>query len=302
MDQHAYLPDLARITRVVDETSDVKTFELAFLDPQRAEGFTYRPGQFVEVSVFGVGEAPFGLSSTPTRPGSIMVTVRAVGAVTRALHALGPGEVVGVRGPLGNDFLSVLNGKPAPTGEGEENAAAEAPGNTPFAKRPLIVGGGIGLPPLRSLINYMLDRPQEFPALTILYGARTPGDRVYKAELAEWARRDNVQFLETVDVGDAEWTGRVGLVTELFKEVEFDPQQTVAFVCGPPIMIRFVIRELLERKVPPECIISTLERHMKCGIGKCGHCAIGHKYVCTDGPVFTYAAMQELHWQCGERP
>jgi NAD(P)H-flavin reductase len=288
MSQHAYLPDLARIQRVVDETSDVKTFELAFLDAERAEGFTYRPGQFVEVSVFGVGEAPFGLSSTPTRPGSIMVTVRAVGTVTRALHALGPGDLVGVRGPLGNDFLSVLNG-----GQGSP---------APLPKRPLIVGGGIGLPPLRSLINYMLDRPQEFPELTILYGARTPADRVYKAELAEWAQRDNVQFLETVDVGDAEWKGRVGLVTELFQEVEFDPQQTVAFVCGPPIMIHFVILELLERKVPPECIISTLERHMKCGIGKCGHCAIGHKYVCTDGPVFTYAAMQELHWQSGEQP
>jgi len=218
----------------------------------------------------------------------IQITVRAMGSVTQALHRLSVGDLVGVRGPLGNDFLSVAGG-----GQGEEGLKG---------KRPLFVGGGIGLPPLRSLINYLLDRREKYPEITILYGARTPGDRVYKSELKEWAAKERIEFLETVDVGDETWEGNVGLVTELFDQIEIDPENTVAFVCGPPIMIHFVILRLLELKVPEEAIISTLERHMKCGVGKCGHCAIGHKYVCTDGPVFSYAQLRELQWQSGERP
>ncbi|MFA4015770.1 MAG: hypothetical protein RUDDFDWM_000863 [Candidatus Fervidibacterota bacterium] len=285
MRKHLYEPMPARIIEVIDETPDVKTFTL-----QVEDGIVdYRPGQFAEVSVFGVGEAPFGISSSPTwtkRTGYIQVTVRAVGKVTRALHNLKVGEYVGVRAPLGNGF-------PVEKAEG---------------KRVIIVGGGIGLPPLRSLLNYMLDNRERFGKITVLYGARTPADMVFKRELAEWSTRPDVEYLDTVDIADEEWQRlgkRVGVVTTLFpildEQSPIEPHNTVAFICGPPIMIHFVILELEKRNVPPENIISTLERHMKCGVGKCGHCAIGHKYVCVDGPVFSWAEMKELEWMSAEK-
>lgn len=282
--RNLYEPMLARIVEIVDETPDVKTFTLEL----EGGAIEYRPGQFAEVSVFGVGEAPFGISSSPTwtkRTGYIQVTVRAVGRVTSALHQLKVGDYVGVRAPFGNGF-------PVERAEG---------------KRVIIVGGGIGLPPLRSLLNYMLDNRERFGKITLLYGARTPADRVYKRELDEWEKREDLEYLDTVDIADEEWQRlgkRVGVVTTLFpildEQSPIDPPNTVAFICGPPIMIHFVIIELEKRNVPDENIISTLERHMKCGVGKCGHCAIGHKYVCTDGPVFSWAEMKELEWMCAE--
>jgi len=261
-----YLPHLATIQNIVDETKDTRTFTLQFEDKQLRESFSFRPGQFVEVSVFGVGEVPIGLASNPNQKGKFDITVRAVGSVTSALHQKKVGDTLGIRGPLGNGF----------------------PFDEVKGMDILFVGGGIGLPPLRSLIEPMLDARQEFGRILILYGARTPGDRIYKSLLAEWAKREDVEFLETVDEGDEEWTGRVGVVTTLFKEIEVDPQKTVAFTCGPPIMIKFVIQDLLTMGFAEDRIISTLERYMKCGVGKCGHCAIGHKYVCVDGPVFSY--------------
>jgi len=280
MSTHLYEPDLARITRVIDETPDVKTFSLDWVESEARSGFRPLPGQFVEVSVLGVGEVPIGISSSYDREGEFDVTIRSVGSVTRRIHQNGPGDLVGIRGPLGNSFPFEL-----------------ARGRTP-----LFVAGGIGLPPLRSLIHYLLARPQEFPRLTILYGARTPSDMVYKDELERWRSNPAVDLHVTVDVGDAGWKGKVGLVTELFQDLTLDYRQVVPFVCGPPVMIHFVILRLLELGVPEERIISTLERHMKCGVGKCGHCAIGHCYVCTDGPVFSYAQIKELQWQCGENP
>lgn len=275
-----YVPDIARITEIKDETPDVKTFTLEWVDPGIREMFRPMPGQFVEVSVMGVGEAPIGISSIPDGDGRFQITVRAVGSVTRALHGKKPGDIIGIRGPLGNWF-------PAEMAKG---------------KIPLFVGGGIGLPPLRSLIRYMLAKPDEYPKMTVLYGARTPSDLVYKDELKEWKEEERVDLYLTVDVGDESWTGKVGLVTELFKDVAIDYKNAIAFVCGPPIMIHFVILNLLELGVPEDMIFSTLERHMKCGVRKCGHCAIGHKYVCADGPVFSYAQLKELAWQSGERP
>ncbi len=279
MAANLYAPDLARIREITTETSDVKTFALEWPGSAMREKFRALPGQFVEASVPGVGEAPFGISSSYDRDGAFDITVRAVGNVTRAMHALRPGDLLGIRGPLGNRF----------------------PWEIATGKTPLIVAGGIGLPPLRSLIHYMMARKREYPRLTILYGARTPSDLVYKEELVSWAKDPQIDLHITVDVGEEGWTGNVGLVTELFKEIRFDCRYAAAYVCGPPIMIHFVILKLLELGMPQDQIISTLERHMKCGVGKCGHCAIGHKYVCTDGPVFSYAQIRELEWQTGEK-
>jgi sulfhydrogenase subunit gamma (sulfur reductase) len=224
------------------------------------------------VSYFGVGEAPFCVSSSPTKTTAFDITVRSVGSVTRGLHSLNRNDIIGIRGPLGNNFpFEAVKGRDI-----------------------LFIGGGIGLPPLRSLIHYMLDNRNDYGEISILYGARTPSDRVYKNECVEWAKRDDINYLDTVDVGDSSWKGRVGVVTILFDEIKPDPERTTAFTCGPPIMIKFVIQGLLEMGFDPQNIITTLERYMKCGVGKCGHCAIGHKYVCVDGPVFSFAEIQRL--------
>ncbi len=266
-----YIPSTARVASIAEETPDVKTFALHSMDGA-GPGLAFLPGNFLEVSSFGMGEVPFCISSSPTKRDAFDITVRAVGSVTNALHTLKKNEVVGIRGPLGNSFpLEAVRGRDI-----------------------LFVGGGIGLAPLRSLINYMLDNREDYGGITILYGARTPADRVYKPELVQWFDREDLDFLETVDEGDAGWKGRVGVVTTLFKEIGVDPEKTTAFTCGPPIMIKFVIEGLLKMGLHPENIVTTLERYMKCGVGKCGHCAVGHKYICTDGPVFTYAEIRKL--------
>ena len=267
-----FLPDVASIVRVAEETPDTKTFALRFRDPENGNGFHFLPGQFVEMSVFGYGEAPFCIASSPTRPAMLEATVRRVGPLTGALHRLGSGDEVGIRGPFGNGF--------------DIEAAC--------GKNLLFVGGGIGLPPLRSLIWNVLDERDRFGRVTILYGARTPHDLVYKDELREWAERSDVEFRVTVDLAEQGWTGAVGVVPVLFDKVKLNPESTLAYVCGPPIMIRFVVRDLLKRGFKEEAIISTLERMMQCGIGKCNHCAIGHRYVCRDGPVFNCAEIREL--------
>ncbi len=264
-----FLPRLAEIAEVRDETVDTRTFRLRLRDGER---FAFRPGQFLELSVFGYGEAPFCLASSPTRDDGLETTVRRVGQLTNALHALGPGDEVGLRGPFGNGFdVEAARGRDL-----------------------LFVGGGIGLPPLRGLIGNVLDERERFGQVTILYGARTPGDLVYKDELRAWAGRGDVRVEVTVDHGDRSWEGHVGVVPTLFDKVALQPATTLAFVCGPPVMIHFVVQDLLGRGFLEEAIISTLERMMQCGVGKCNHCAIGHRYVCRDGPVFSYRQMREL--------
>jgi len=267
-----YLPYKTIIKDIKQETPDTKTFVLAFKDKKIQENFDYKPGQFVELSIYGAGEAPFGISTSPTQKGSFAITVRAVGRVTRALHKLEIGNEVGIRGPFGNGFpYSEVKGKDI-----------------------LFVGGGIGLPPLRSLIYYIFDNRGDYKNITILYGARTPEDLVYKDDLTQWGKRTDIKLMVTVDAASKDWEGNVGVVTTLFEQIQLDVPNTVAFVCGPPIMIKFVIRDLLKMGFLEENIISTLERYMKCGVGKCGHCAIGHKYVCIDGPVFNYRQIKNL--------
>lgn len=267
-----YLPHVATILGIRDETPDTKTYTLRLRDPHQHDAFGYLPGQFVELSVFGIGEAPFCFASSPTRRESFQTTVRRTGRLTDALHRLGTGEEVGIRGPCGNGFdLQGARGRDL-----------------------LFVAGGIGLPPLRGLIWNVLDEREQFGEVTILYGARTPADLVYKDELEVWAERADVSFHVTVDRGAPGWDGNVGMVPTLFEKVTLHPETTLAYVCGPPIMIKFVIQDLLMRGFAEEAVISTLERTMQCGVGKCNHCAIGHRTICRDGPVFSYRQMKEL--------
>ncbi len=267
-----FVPSIARIQAVRDETPDTKTFTLRFRRPQESAAFHFLPGQFVELSVFGQGEAPFCIASSPARAEFFETTVRRTGKLTDALHRMGPGAEVGIRGPFGNGFdLASARGKDL-----------------------LFVAGGIGLPPLRSLIRNVLDERDRFRNVTILYGARTPLDLVYKDELREWRSTPGIEFHVTVDTGMPGWTGNVGMVPVLFAKTTLRPETTLAYVCGPPIMIKFVVQDLFMRGFREEAVISTLERMMQCGIGKCNHCAIGHRYVCRDGPVFNFRQIREL--------
>ena len=267
-----YLPDIAVIDAMAEETGDITTFRLRFKDKKLQKEFNYRPGQFVEVSIFGVGEVPISITSTPSRSGFLELSIKNVGAVSAAIHQLAIGAEVGIRGPYGNGF----------------------PYEKAFGKNLLFVAGGIGLAPLRSLINFALDNRGRFADVSILYGSRTRADLVFRKELDLLGKRSDVRIFITVDRGDEQWHGNVGVVTTLFPKAGITSEDTMAFVCGPPVMISFVVNDLLKFGFSDEAIISTLERHMKCGVGKCGHCCIGHKYVCQDGPVFSYKEMKEM--------
>jgi len=273
MNPNIYLPYVSEITDIKQETPDTRTYDVKIKKKDEARLFVSRPGQFVEASVFGAGEAPFGLTTSPKEPGVMTFTVRACGKVTNALAELKKGDEIGIKGPLGNSFLDKIDSK---------------------GKDVLVIGGGIGLPPLRSMIEHIFNHRADYRDFTILYGARTPSDRVYKYQLVEWEKRSDLKLIQTVDVADKEWTGNVGVVTTLFPKLKLDIPNTVVYTCGPPIMIKFVIIELLKLGLPEKQIVSTLERYMKCGVGKCGHCCIGHKYVCTEGPVFDYTEIKGL--------
>ncbi len=267
-----YLPKPATIKDIRRETPDTQTFTLVFDHEEDRNSFTYKSGQIMEVSILGAGEAPISITSTPSRRGFLELCIREVGVVTRAIHSMKPGDQVGLRGPYGNGFRY------------QEYEGRDI----------LFVTGGIGLIPLRSLINYMFDNRQNYKSITILYGARTHADWCFKEELEEWKNMPDTVVLTTVDRGTEGYTGRVGLVPTLFPLMEHKPATTTSFVCGPPVMIPIVINELLKLGYPDNEIISTLENYMKCAVGKCGHCEIGGKYMCTEGPVFRYHEMKSL--------
>jgi len=269
---NVYLPHLAVIKKIIDETGDTKTFHLNFKDDKLQGEFTFNSGQFVLFSVFGIGEAPFVISSSPTRSDHLEITVRRVGRLTNALHRLGFNAEVGFRGPYGNGFpLDLLAGK-----------------NLVF------VGGGIGLSPLRSLIWNVIDNRDKYKNIDIIYGARTPADLCLKCDLEAWDQDKTLNTVTTVDEGDESWTGRVGVVPAVLEQVAPSAQNAVAIVCGPPVMIRFTFPVLEKLGFAPEQMLTTLEKRMKCGIGKCGRCNIGNLYVCRDGPVFTYAQIKQF--------
>ena len=268
-DVSPYAPQWAEISRVEDLTASEKLFEMRLVS---GEPLGHMPGQFVEVSLMGIGEAPISISSATREDHSFELAVRKVGNLTNAMHELAVGSRVGIRGPFGTCF---------PTDETK-------------GRDLLIVAGGIGLVPLRSFIHYVLDRRGEYGEVTILFGARNPAEQLFLDELDQWKERGDVNYLETVDRPDSSWKGNVGVITTLFPKIDVDPSTTYCIVVGPPVMYRFVILEAKTKGVPDEQIFLSLERRMKCGVGKCGHCQINHIYVCQDGPVFRYSDIFDL--------
>lgn len=268
-----FQPNLARIERILPQILDHRLFQLKFVDEEVVKAFSHAPGQFVEVSILGVGEAPISISSPPTRPGIIEICVRKAGSVTSALFELQKGDLIALRGPFGRGFpMDLLKGQDL-----------------------LLVAGGLGMAPLRSLLQAVLDDRRSYGDLVLMYGARNPDDLLFKYELLGLMNRTDIKYLLSVDVDEEGiWRQYVGVVTGLFEEVQLNPETTFCAMCGPPIMYRFVLQELLERKIRPERILMSLERMMKCGVGKCGHCAIGEYYCCTDGPVFKFSEISHV--------
>ena len=269
---NVYLPNLAVIEKIVDETYDTRTFHFNFKDEKLRKEFTFESGQFCMVSIPGVGEAPFCISSSPTRREHLECSIRGVGRLTRALHRLGVGAEIGFRGPYGNCFpLDFLEGKSL-----------------------VFVGGGIALAPLRSLIWNVVDNRDRYENVDIIYGARSPRDLCFTYDLEAWDKDKTVNMVTTVDKGDEGWTGREGFVPAVLEQVAPSAKDAVAIVCGPPVMIRFTFPVLEKLGFTPEQMLTTLEKRMKCGIGKCGRCNIGNVYVCRDGPVFSYAQIKDF--------
>lgn len=268
MNDNLYLPIPMRIVRRYNLTEDVRFFQVRPVEMEKALALRYKPGQFVMVSVFGAGEAPFSISSSPSRPGLLEFGIRQIGVLTTELFKLKENEVIGVRGPYGNGF----------------------PIEKMVGHDLIIVAGGLGAVPLRSLLLYALDNRDLFGKIYFLYGARRPKEMLFLREFLELKEREDLECLLAVDKDDTgTWTERIGVVTELFKDVKgIDPEKSYAAVCGPPVMYRYVIFQLVALKIPKHQILMTLERRMKCGIGKCGHCVIGSIYTCLDGPVFTH--------------
>ncbi len=264
--ENPFIPYSATLMQVTKLTPDINLVNLQLDDPLLQEDFDYRPGQFAFLSAYGVGEAPFGFVSLACRKTGIEFAVRRIGTVTYALHELELGAKIGIRGPFGNYF---------PLGDYK-------------GKNMFIIGGGIGMAPLRPIINFILDHRRDYGDLIIINGARTPADLVFANEFDPWARAPNTRLELTVDRGDDKWQGRVALVPEVVTELKPSPLNTMAITCGPPIMIRFVLARLKELGFSDEQIVTTLEQKMKCGMGKCARCNVGNKYVCQDGPVFTF--------------
>ncbi len=276
MQKNPYVPIPVDVDKIITEvtTKDIKTFRFTFVNKEDEAAFTYLPGQFAELSILGKGESPIGIASSPTQPGYIEFTVQKAGVVTSELHSMEAGQRMGVRGPLGNTWpIEYLEGKNI-----------------------VIVGGGFAFTTLRSLINYMIfeENRSKFGDITVVYGAREPGLLIYKDEITEWEKRDDINMNVTVDKGDENWSGREGFVPTVCKEVAPSSENAVAVICGPPIMIRFTLPVFFDLGFSKENIYTSLEMRMKCGIGKCGRCNVGSKYVCKDGPVFSLAELDKL--------
>jgi NAD(P)H-flavin reductase len=272
--RNIYQPEMMTIAAVRQETPDIRTYSLAFRDESVGDRFAFQAGQFGLFSVFGKGEAPFGIANSPTRDEHVECSVKRVGCVTGALHNLNVGDIVGFRGPYGRGFpLERMAGKDL-----------------------IFVGGGIGMAPLRSLLWNCIDTRDHYGAITVIYGARSTRDLVYKDELRQWLDMPDVDTVLTVDPGgeDEDWQGEIGFVPTVLEKVSPSAENAVVITCGPPIMIKFVLVTLAELKFAPEQIVTTLEMKMKCGLGKCGRCNIGGAYVCKDGPVFDYGQLTEM--------
>ncbi|MFH1775639.1 MAG: FAD/NAD(P)-binding protein [Chloroflexota bacterium] len=266
-----FIPKLAELVKVEPLSEREKLFQFSLKD---GSTLNQQPGQFVEVSIPGIGEAPISISSSPTRGPHFEIGVREVGNLTKALHQLKAGATVGIRGPFGNGF---------PVDK--------------LKKRDLLfVAGGIGLCPLRSMIQYAVDNRKNYGRLIILYGCREPAEQLFREELAQWRQSPDIEIMESVDKcpEDITWEGTVGVITTLFPNMEINTKNTTAIVVGPPVMYKFVVAECLKKGLAHENILLSLERHMKCGLGLCGHCQINNVYVCQEGPVFSLAQLNKL--------
>ena len=255
--------------RVADREQDTADTWTLTLEPLSGPGPAIAPGQFMMVYAFGIGEVPISVSGPPLRPGPVVLTVRAVGAVTTAICNAKPGTTLGLRGPFGT---------PWPVG-------AARGGDV------VVIAGGIGLAPLRPVVLHLLEQRDGYGTAAVLYGARTPDDLLYTHLFDAWRRTIDVEV--TVDTAGEDWAGRVGVVTKLLPAARFRPERTTAFVCGPEIMMHFAARALLERGLTAEQIIVSMERHMDCGIGLCGHCQLGPTLICRDGPVYPYSTLAQ---------
>lgn len=260
-----YIPLNGRIDDIIQLTADVRLFRVKTEIP-----LNYKPGQFFMVSVWGAGEVPISVASMPEKNGTLELCIRKTGAVTTAIHSLEKGQSIGLRGPYGNGFpLDISKGRDV-----------------------IVVAGGIGIAPLRPLIRMFIENNDDIGQVTLLYGSRTPDDIIFRDETESWAE-NGVKVVLTVDKGNDSWNGNIGLVTGLWPEVRTDFKKAVAYICGPDVMIKAAMRDLFFLGMPDEMIITTLESHMKCGVGKCGHCYAGPKYICIDGPVFSYKEIKQ---------
>ena len=264
-----YVPRMARVAEARQMTSTERFLRIEFLDGGE---LGHEPGQFVEVSLFGIGEAPLTVASSPSKEGSFDMCVRNVGRVTGALQKLEQDAQLGIRGPFGRPF-------PMDSFEGDDL---------------LFVAGGLGLIPLRAAIEYALENRSKYGKIWVLYGTKNPGERLFVDELAKWEKRDDVDCRSTVDRKSKGWTGNVGVITTLFQNLNVDPTKTTALVVGPPIMYKFVMISLIDKNVPDHRVWMSLERRMKCGVGKCGHCQINDALVCQEGPTFAYSEIKDL--------
>jgi sulfhydrogenase subunit gamma (sulfur reductase) len=271
-----YIPMLTSIKSIVSENkvNDIKTLELVFKNGEEAKNFNYIPGQFAELSLIGKGECPIGIASSPTEEGSIKFTIKKMGTVTTGFHNCEEGDILGLRGPFGN-------GWPVEEMQG---------------KNIIVIGGGFAFSTLRSLVEFMLDKSlrKKYKEITVIYGNRDSGEVLYQDDLNNWKKRDDINVTLTIDHEEDGWTEKVGFVAPVVKEVSPSPDNAIAVVCGPPIMIKTTISVLEELNFTDEQILNSLEMRMKCGIGKCGRCNIGNKYVCIDGPVFSLAELKKL--------
>ncbi|MDY6853039.1 MAG: FAD/NAD(P)-binding protein [Thermodesulfobacteriota bacterium] len=274
--QNPYKPYPVRIEKITVETEDksLRSFRLVFLNPEDEEAFKYMPGQFAELSLAGYGEIPIGIASSPTEKGHLLFTVNRVASVTTALHNMKEGDIMGVRGPLGNSYpLKELEGRNV-----------------------VIIAGGFAVTTLRSTVTWMLDpaNRDKYGKIDFIYGARTPGMLLYENEWSQWRKRDDIDAHITVDAECPGWDGIVGFVPTVTEQVAPSPENTSALICGPPIMIKFTQPVLEKLGFSDDQIIMSLENRMKCGIGICGRCNVGPEYVCKDGPVFTLAQLNQL--------
>ena len=270
--RNPYLPMPATVVEVIRETHNIMTFRVVLQDEQAMKDFTFEPGQVGQLSMFGVGESNFVINSPPTRKEYLQFSVMRAGENTTALHTLCPGDTIGVRAPLGNAFpYEKMKGKDI-----------------------VFIGGGIGMAPLRTLLLFMLDNRKDYGKISVLYGARSPQDLSFAEDRADWTKRDDLDCVLTIDNPSEGWEHRVGLIPNVLLEMEPKPKNSIAITCGPPIMIKFTLQALEKLGFTPDQIYTTLEKRMKCGVGICGRCNIGGKYVCIDGPVFSMSELKEI--------